>query len=471
MTRRQIPLFLALRDVTLRADCGLAFQRTHWEWRRGQHWALLGPNGSGKSLLARAIAGHVPVAHGAIEFGFAAPPGRAHEDAIALVSSEQSHELGLDSVPGARWFAMEHDEAPRVADILSRACVEEINPFDVDPPSRRPPAAFSREQRAIVRLLGIAELWDRDLLALSNGERRKVLIARALLKRPRLLILDDPFAGLDAGSRHHFRHVLSALIRDNRVHVLLITMRADELPRRITHVLQVAGCRIASSGPVPARAKPACEVGAGPSSLRSRSSCYGGVDSAPSPSTAAHVRDAAEIVRLRNVTVRYGRQVILRNLSWAVRCGESWAILGPNGSGKTTLLSLLSGDNPQAYANDVSVFGQQRGDGDSVWDLRRRVAVISPDVLLNSGAARRPGEQQLELLARALARHPDLLILDEPCQGLDERHRRQFVRAVESAMKRRALTVLYVTHHADEIPRGIRRVLHLRAGRALTGRL
>lgn len=494
--------FLRLSGVSLRTPAGLAFRGTHWTWRRGEQWALLGPNGSGKSLLARALAGQVPVARGEIIHGFPPPPGRAHEDAVALVSFEQQHDLGLDGLPASRWFTLEHAEVPRVLDFLSRERIEEINPFEVGGPPRRSPAAFARDRRRILDLLRIGDLLDRDLLALSNGERRKILIARALLKKPKLLILDDPFAGLDAASRRHFGDVLAELIAAGDLHVLLVAMRPEELPRGITHVLRVDHCRLVSQERI-GTARPAPGVAkkrSPPHALRSG---------------AASATD--EIIRMANVTIRYGQRTILRNLSWRVRRGESWAILGPNGSGKTTLLSLVTGDNPQAYANEVFVCGKRRGE-ESLWELRRHFGVVSPDEHLHCDGDLRcgdvacagwddpeqdgptpqqrrasrhwmkelglsklagvafgalsPGQQRLVLLARALAREPDVLVLDEPCQGLDEAHRRGLVEAVERAMAQAPLTVLYVTHHGDELPRGLAHVLRLKGdGRAVRSRV
>jgi len=212
---------------------------------------------------------------------------------------------------------------------------------------------------------------------------------------------------------------------------------------------------------------------------------------------------------LRNVTVRYGDSVILRDVDWTIRAGESWALLGPNGSGKTTLLSLILGDHPQVYNNDVVLFGQQRGSGESVWDIKKNIGCVSPELHLhfNDSAtcfevvgsgffdtvglfqplsarqravarswlarfqllefANRPlfslsaGLQRMVLLARALVKKPRLLILDEPCQGLDFAHRKLFVQAADALIRAGTATVAYVTHRPDEIPPSIHRVLRL----------
>ncbi len=212
---------------------------------------------------------------------------------------------------------------------------------------------------------------------------------------------------------------------------------------------------------------------------------------------------------MRNVTVAYGPTTILKKINWTVRTGESWALLGPNGSGKTTLLSLILGDNPQAYRNEVFVFGKRRGTGESIWEIKQHIGWVSPELQIHfddsttcleaveSGfrdtvglfepptarqrraarewlsrfdllrAAREPlfalsaGLQRMVLLARALVKRPKLLVLDEPCQGLDAAHRDLFVQTVDGLLRDGSETAIYVTHRREEIPPSIRRVLKL----------
>jgi molybdate transport system ATP-binding protein len=360
--------------------------------------------------------------------------------------------------------------------------------------------------------IGLAPLLGRSLISLSNGERQKVQLARALAHPMRLLILDDPFTGLDAAARAHFHAALERLM-DTPLRVLLITTRTEDLPHHITHVLCVDRCRIVAAGRRAALL----------SSLRLKRLFPGprtGRMLIPRKLQAAKAREyprkrlrnpsVPELVRMRNITVRYGEAIILNNLNWIIRAGESWALLGPNGSGKTTLLSLILGDNPQVYANDVVVFGHQQGGGESVWDIKRHIGWVSPELHLHfndsatcfeviaSGfhdtvglfepptarqrtatlhwlarfglleSAHQPlyalsaGLQRMVLLARALVKNPRLLILDEPCQGLDAAHRRLVVRAVDALIRARAVTAIYVTHRHDEIPQSIKRVLRLR---------
>jgi molybdate transport system ATP-binding protein len=220
------------------------------------------------------------------------------------------------------------------------------------------------------------------------------------------------------------------------------------------------------------------------------------------------------MVEMRSVTVRYGETTILDRVDFTLRKGEHWALLGRNGAGKSTLLSLLLADNPQAYANQVWLFGRQRGSGESIWDIKARTGWVAPELLAHyppswrcidvvlSGfhaslglyqdctaqetkrgrqvlatlgletSADQPllelsqGLQRLVLLARALVANPELLVLDEPCQGLDAIHTQRVTSAVNRVASEGRASVIYVTHHEEELPACITHVLRLENGRS-----
>jgi molybdate transport system ATP-binding protein len=221
------------------------------------------------------------------------------------------------------------------------------------------------------------------------------------------------------------------------------------------------------------------------------------------------------LIHLTDVTVTHSGHTILDRVSWVVRAGERWAVLGPNGSGKTTLLSLLCGDHPQAYANDVRLFGRRRGTGETIWDVKRNVGLLSPEFHLYFGeplsAGRtaatgffdtlvdRPttpeqdarvrelfaafgighlvgrafkslstGEQRLVLLARALVKRPPLVILDEPFQGMDARATARCRDYLDRELGAEQ-TLLFVTHEPGELPRSVSQALHLERGRVVVG--
>jgi molybdate transport system ATP-binding protein len=216
---------------------------------------------------------------------------------------------------------------------------------------------------------------------------------------------------------------------------------------------------------------------------------------------------------MNRVTVQYGGVKILENVDWTVRAGEKWALLGPNGSGKSTLLSLINGDNPQAYANDILLFDRKKGSGESIWEIKRQIGFVSPELhayfpksttcfeavasgfrdtlhlgteltgrqteiaeaylhLLQLDALRdtplwrlSAGETRLALVARALVKAPPLLILDEPCQGLDAQYGLRIRTLLERTCAHSGQTMIYVTHYAQEIPDCVTRVLRLDGGK------
>ena len=512
MRSRTNPPFISLRKATFRLGDRLVFPNTGWSFARNQHWAVLGPNGAGKSLFADALRGGLPLVSGELTYHFRPPPGLMAEQAIGHVAFEDRRSEIKGEVAQSRWNSIEEAGSLRVRDALSYERVMEINPYEVSSDDRPARARFARRQGRAIRLLQIAPFQSRTLLSLSNGERQRVQVAHALCHPLKLLILDDPFAGLDAASRRHLLRILDQLMATS-LRLLLITQRIEDLPRAITHVLRVDHWRVIHAG---SRAE---ILGATtkanrnesrllPGTLSSRSSFPTTPRGQDRPARQSEI-DSRPLVELRRVTVRYGSATILRNINWTIYRGESWALLGPNGAGKSTLLSLILGDNPQAYRNHVEVFGRRRGTGESIWELKQQMGWVSPELHLHFnqsltcfevvasgfhetiglfeapttsqrkaarhwlarfrmlGFAQAPlyelslGQQRMVLVARALVKRPKLVILDEPCQGLDAGHRKMFIAALDGLLRKGSLTAIYVTHRPDEIPRSIKRVLRL----------
>jgi molybdate transport system ATP-binding protein len=215
-------------------------------------------------------------------------------------------------------------------------------------------------------------------------------------------------------------------------------------------------------------------------------------------------------VVMKDVTVSYRDKVVLDRLNWVVNRNEHWAIVGPNGAGKTTLLRLISADHLQAYANEIYLFGRRRGSGESIWDIKQKIGLLSPefqngytenlrsgDVVLSgffdsiglyhqADATQKAraeawarflriesladeafdrlsyGQQRLILLARALVKSPQMLLLDEPCQGLDAENCRRLVQTVSSVAAETGTQILYVTHRRHELPVCITHILELK---------
>ena len=511
------PPWLVWEQVTLRRDERTWFRGTNWTWRAGEQWAVLGPDDSSKSLLALAIQGQVLVQRGQIHYPAlegVAPGGPESVIGLVSIATQRRFVAGESSFHQSRWHRGLGEGGRTVADWLSLAAVHEINPFEIG----KPPVSlrvFQAQRRAVVRALAIESLRRRQLIHLSNGEQRKVLLARALLRGPRLLLLDEPFLGLDALARRRLQGTIGRLMGTG-MPVLVLTGRPDEIPRPVTHVLLVNRGRVVAQGPrQPVLRHPLalelCEA------ARAETSPAPAL-STGTPRTAAGRREP--LVELIKVSIRSGRQHLLRDVTWTIRAGERWLLRGANGAGKTTLLALIQGDHPQACAQNIRLFGLRPEATHQLWQVRQWIGAVSPELHLHypdswtcfdvvcSGhfqsvglhqtpsarqrtAARRAltgvrlshraevplghlplGDQRLVLLARAIVHRPRLIILDEPCQGLDTRQRGRVMDTVDRVVTATQATLVFVTHHVGETPRCITHALRLANGRIVaSGRL
>ena len=320
------------------------------------------------------------------------------------------------------------EDGDTVADFLSFRSVFEINPFVVGvsyAPERRVYAAW---RKVVEQLLDVRELMGRAFTSLSNGEMRRVLFARALLKGPRKLVVEDPYGGLDVAHRARMREVFEEL-RARGVEVVVCNGQDARCPSEAA----VCNGQDAHTREGRAPARP--------------------------PAREAPVCKGKVLVELRNVSVRFGRRVLFKDFAWTIREGERWLLRGPNGSGKTTLLALITGDSPLGYACDVTVFGQRRGAAGSVLaDVRRKIGSVSPEQQVYLG------ELPQKLLSAALRTNPRLLLLDEPCYNQGPAAAKKILARIASWLDRhpRAAAVC-VSHRADQVPAGFNRVLDLGA--------
>jgi molybdate transport system ATP-binding protein len=345
---------------------------------------------------------------------------------------------------------------------------------------------------------------------LSSGELRKFQMAKALATNPRVLILDNPFIGLDAGTRKDFRDLLDTLTKETGLLVILVLSKRDDIPDFITHVLPVEGLRLLPKMTLAAyREQYASEPR--PTLGDDIKDWIANLPVRNLKETDFYPADGGEILNFREVSIRYGDRTILQPLNWTVHEGERWALSGPNGSGKSTLLSLVCADNPQAYACNIELFGHRRGTGESIWQIKRHIGYVSPEMhraymkdipaidVVASGLSDsvglyvrpRPeqrglcldwmrvfgiesvadrsflqlssGEQRLCLLARAFVKDPELLILDEPLHGLDDRNRQLVRQIIKLFCQRPHKTLVMVTHYEEELPDCITRHLCLKA--------
>lgn len=473
---------ISMRGITLRKGSAFLLPDTFWEIRAGQNWAILGANGSGKSVLAGVIKGNVPYVRGEVI--------RHVPEAVAERIGYLSFELLEELLLREDWF-----EYTRFFSGKGHAMTAgEMLGLDLE---------GGGAGKDFDDIMGIRSLLNRSIRPLSNGEMRKVLITSALLSAPKILILDEPFAGLDVASRESLGRAITDLMAKG-TQIVLITQRLEEIIAGISHVLLIRDGRVS-------------EVGRREEVMASESmNPFSGSPTElpplarPIPAAATGTGSSADIlIEMKNVHVAYGDVVVLDRLTWSVRRGEKWAVVGPNGSGKTTLLSLITGDNLQVYANEVRFFGHKRGEGESIWEIRRRIGLVSPELQLRyrksvrvrdvalsgffdsiglyrkvtaeqsaladqwlncvgmSDYAERPfnqlsyGEKRLILIARAMIKSPELLILDEPCQGLDLSNRQMVLALMEEIGRKTSAAMIYVTHQEAEMIPCIQHVLRL----------
>jgi molybdate transport system ATP-binding protein len=485
------PLISFESATLLRPDGSTAFRDYSWQIRQGETWAIVGPTGSGKTSLIESLRGRYRLESGSLTWPMIdrlRSSGRSvgwPSEVIGVLSFKEESRLFSY---GRHYYQQRFN------------FIEAEDDLSLDAFLRSGTSASEEAIQRVARRLGVEGLLRLSFIKLSNGQTRRARIAKIMLSHPELLILDEPFMGLDSAGRTEVADILGALIQQG-TRILLIT-RPETIPEWVTHVLELG-----IDGPAQTRTRAEWWV-AKTSATVPRAEWW--APKTPPALQSAQESQATPIIELSNVNVAYNDKPILRDISWTVQSGERWAVLGPNGSGKTTLLSLLCGDHPQAYRNEIRLFGQQRGTGESIWDIKCRIGLVSPelhlyfsepltvaktvatgfhdvltyravttdqqmrirqmleafaiDSLADSYFARlSTGQQRLVLFLRALVKQPQLLILDEPFQGMDTTmiaRARQWLDEQLSAEQ----TLLFVSHYEDEIPQTVSRWLRLAHG-------
>jgi molybdate transport system ATP-binding protein len=438
---------------------------------RGERWALIGPNGSGKTFLLKMLRGDV----------WPTPTGRERRD--SRLDKEQIAYVGPER----------QDKYVRYGWDLTVAQVVTTGLFDEDIPLTQPSRAQRQRVSRVLQRFGLNGLRRRRMLTLSYGQRRLTLVARAFAGDARVLLLDEVFNGLDARARAKLRR---ALERPRGGHDWVLTShRPKELPANVTHVARI------DHGKIVERGRGGQKAG-GAVSRRSR----------PQRTEPTEIRDVSAsrwLVRISNATIFRDYRQVIRDLHWTLHAGEHWAVLGANGSGKSTLLSLIYGDLHPALGGMIERAGLSVGD--RIEDWKHRVAWVSPELqadhylahsleeVVVSGryssvglnapptaadkrSARRwlkffgivelrdrgprsvsYGQMRLALLARAMANDPELLLLDEPCTGLDGDMRAHVLDEIER-LARNGTQIVMAVHDADDIVPAVRNVLRIERG-------
>ena len=430
--------------------------------------AIVGRNGSGKTQYIEQLRRQVA------------------SDRLRYIAFSDSYGPAVDKAYYLQLRWNQHDidpETPNVGELLEKA----YRLAGDDTEERR------QLQRHLYDLFHMEPLLDKYVITLSSGELRKFQLTKTLFANPSLLIMDNPFIGLDAETRDQLKELLQLLAEKQRLDIILVLSKTDDIPTFVSEVIELRKGKIL----------PPC----------SREEYYNRQLPIP-PHVLSKERQEAilalpyqdndyhtdEVIKMQQVSIRYGERTILNNLDWTVRNGERWALSGQNGSGKSTLLSLVCADNPQSYACDITLFDRPRGSGESIWDIKKHIGYVSPEMhrsyqrdlpairIVASGLKDsvglyvKPneeeyticrfwmdifgledmynrtfmklssGEQRLVLLARAFVKDPQLLILDEPLHGLDLKNRRLVKDVIETFCQRRNKTMVMVTHYEEELP-------------------
>ena len=450
-----------------------------WQIYPGECWLIGGKSGSGKSSLAKVLAG-IEKANGVVDINF--NPQSPLPARVLYVSNWYA----FTNLEGDRNFyyqqrynkQQKNDTLTVYAELADYAETENLSFADLE---------------QYLNLFEFADLKGTQLIELSSGEHKKLQLIKALWLKPQLLIVDEPYTGLDKASRKRLNAFFDELAASG-VQLVLIT-NEQHLPSCVNRFAEIEKGRLKQVTSIQ-------ELSA--DTERTRQPLPFFLREAPTP-------PAETMVHMENIHVRYGDKVVLNGINWTVRAGEKWLLQGHNGSGKSTLLSLITGDHPQAYANNIHLFGQPRGSGESIWEIKERIGIISPELhwyfdktarvwqAIASGfydsiglfrqvsyekqqkinqllaffeltdykdrlVTTLPlGKQRLVLLARTIIKNPPLLILDEPCQGLDHTQTTLFNTVVDELCGF-GKTLIYVGHYETQLPNCLEKKLILEKG-------
>lgn len=459
-----------------------------WQVRRGEQWAVVGNNGAGKTILADLICGRHAVCGGSLKYDFFERKKREESkpkyptELIKKMSFESAYMIAdyKNMYFQQRFHALENESSPTVGSIVGSVGLPQT------------------EKDYICEKLNLKPLLEKHLIMLSSGELRRFLLANVLMQKPEVLILDNPFIGLDVETRKNLDSFFSELALSQTM--IFLVPALNEIPTCVSHILPVENLHYG---------KPVSKK----DFLSSEQTCLVHKNVLPPvcalPSSVVSQFDYEYVFKMKNINVKYSNRQVFKNLDWELKRGEKWALLGPNGAGKSTLLSLVAADNPKAYSMDITIFDRKRGTGESIWDIKHRIGYISSEMHLyfredqpclrivasgffdTIGLFRKAtpeqervamewmkllgieyladrsflkisnGEQRLVLFVRTVVKNPDLLILDEPLHGLDMPNKKRVREIIETFCAQKEKSMIYVTHRKEEIPSCVMKTFEL----------
>ncbi|MFH2058226.1 MAG: ATP-binding cassette domain-containing protein [Pseudomonadota bacterium] len=382
----------------------------------------------------------------------------------------------------------------------------ELRKDDTDYLDRLDPGTLARDflknidnHLDLIEKFGMTACLDRGYRRLSNGQSRKLLILSQITQGRSALAIQAPFEGLDPDSRKEVSEALHYL-QSQKVLVLLFVHNIEDIPSWCTHVALIKQGELLIQGTqkrifAQVEKQMQCAL---PDFQVSAKEFYADKTKPSKKRRAVCETDGSDLVCLKNGAAGYEGEPVFKELSLTVRKKDHTLITGPNGCGKSTLLHVITGDHPACYQNDLKIFNIQRGSGESIWELKKKMGIVSPELHRNyyipgstinciiSGLfdsiglyqayspqqekqaqkwldhlgmthkAKIPfrdliyADQRLVLIARALIKQPELLILDEPTQGLDAANRKALLDFLEQMTRQTDCTILYVSHREDE---------------------
>ncbi len=448
----------------------------NWEIGADETWTIFGNNGAGKSTLIDVLCGKFNVREGQISYNLSKKIDNfIPSKHIKVISFNSVYSVAnfRDTYYQQRFNHTETDFSPKVSDLFS------LSQF--------------ADNAIITKLL--TPLMEKFVVQLSSGELRKVLIAKVLVEKPRVLIFDNPFNGLDFESHELLENLFVELIHEG-IHLIFAVPSYAEIPHCTSHLLKMGRGFIESTEnfmPHLIQISP----------MNSKK-----IDWQKFPKSEAE--GSKIVVDMHDLSIEYGKRVVNSHINWTVKSGEKWALLGANGSGKSTLLSYIFADNPQAYTKNIVLFDRRRGTGESIWDIKKRIGFTSSEMHLyyrenvdclsvvksgffdSIGLFRKcteeqnataeyvmnllslnhlksklflrtsGGEQRMVLFARAIVKNPELLVLDEPFHGLDDKNKQICLDFIEQFCQQRNKTIILVTHCLDEIPQNVNNIMRLK---------